>query len=162
MCIVVSMDGFHLPRSQLSGPDLIKRGQQHTFDAKRFITTIDELRSGDNVVYCPSFDHSIKDPIQNAIHVTLDQKIVIIEGLYIFMQDWCLQGLNPYWFNLRILVHSKLTTVQERLIKRHVSSGLCINEMEAELRCKMNDLLNARRVLNSVISLEDKNGPKLN
>ena len=36
----------------------------------------------------PSFEHAVKDPVENAIQVKETDKIVIVDGLYLFLKEW--------------------------------------------------------------------------
>ena len=42
--IIVSMDGYHLPRSRLDAEGMRRRGAPHTFDAEAFQRDIAQLR----------------------------------------------------------------------------------------------------------------------
>ena len=85
------MDGYHLTRAQLSAmPDPVtahaRRGAEFTFDGPAFLKLVQLLRgplAGGETIYVPSFDHAIKDPVENDIPVPPTSRIIIIEGLYV-------------------------------------------------------------------------------
>jgi pantothenate kinase len=139
---VVPMDGYHLSRSQLDAEGLRRRGAPHTFDASAFradIARLRQLRSG----LFPAFDHAEKDPRADAIRITPETPLVIVEGNYVLMRDWNLEEL----FGLRVFLDCDLERAIERLIKRHVASGICATADEARDRAMNSDRLNALLIL---------------
>ena len=51
----------------------------------------------------PSFAHELKDPIFDDIEVTAEHKYIIIEGLYIYLKKYKINGI----LDLKILVQSE-------------------------------------------------------
>jgi pantothenate kinase len=139
---VVPMDGYHLPRSQLDAEGLRRRGAPHTFNASAFRADIARLRQSRGGLF-PAFDHAEKDPRPDAIRVTPQTPLVIVEGNYVLMRDWQLEDL----FDLRVFIDWDLETAIERLIKRHVASGICATPEEARDRALNSDRLNALQIL---------------
>ncbi|MEM7601894.1 MAG: AAA family ATPase [Verrucomicrobiota bacterium] len=140
--IVVPMDGYHLPRCELSPADLARRGAPHTFDAsalKRDLASWKRTHSGK----FPAFDHAKKDPEPEAIVVEPEHRIVIVEGLYLLAPDWELAPL----FDTQLFLDCDLEIATDRLINRHVETGICADRDEARKRVAENDLLNAEFVL---------------
>lgn len=91
------MDGFHLYRNILDEEGTRRRGAPFTFDLQKFRQKLVELKSSKSFpIKFPSFDHAIKDPVQDDIIVTEDIKCVIIEGLYIFEESLKLDEDN-FW-----------------------------------------------------------------
>lgn len=105
-------DGFHHRKSQLlaaqdSGFEdpLRRRGAPFTFDAEGFVELIRRLRRTPTTdiddpslsFYAPSFDHKIKDPVENDIYISSSQQIIIIEGNYLLLDE------HP-WSQIRSLV----------------------------------------------------------
>jgi len=85
--MIISMDGYHLPRSQLGAEQLRRRGTLNTFDFLTFRKDIQQLHEN-HCGYFPSFDHAEKDPRPDAVHVHADCPLVIVEGLYVLMRTW--------------------------------------------------------------------------
>jgi pantothenate kinase len=155
--INVPMDGFHYPRSYLDmQPDASewyrRRGSPWTFDALKLNECLRELKStsssSKNVVLCPSFDHKIKDPIEHDIQVGADVEIVIVEGNYLLYDD-----KNGIWsdcarlFDLILFLDCPLDVARDRLIARHLKSGICGTREQAAMRTDENDLVNAKDIL---------------
>lgn len=97
------------------------------------------LGTGRGVIYAPGFSHTLKDPTPGAIAVHPHHKIVIIEGLYTFLgiDPWHVASLalDERWF-----VDVDLIVARERLIRRHVVTGVAKDLIEAEWRADNNDI----------------------
>lgn len=145
---LLPMDGYHYTRATLAtfaDPDEAarRRGAPFTFDADAFLAVVDRLQHpGD--VYAPLFDHALKDPVENGVVVPKDTQIVFVEGNYVGLTDepWCKLRVDQLW-----MVVEEAATVRERLIRRHVESGVCGSWEEATERCDGLDWQNAQYVM---------------
>jgi len=159
--IVVGLDGWHLTRSQLAAlpdPQLAKdrRGAHWTFDPDGYLEFVKNLRfpltsSSDSAaavepIIAPSFDHAVKDPDPTGVKIYPRHRIVVIEGLYCFLSigTWKEAGemLDERW--LTTVDFEKAT---ERIIDRHVTSGVAGSIEEAQWRARENDMPNGRFLL---------------
>lgn len=152
--IAVQQDGFHLYRSELkklSNPEeaFIRRGAPFTFNAKKFLNLVSHLNDekySRSTIEVPTFDHKLKDPVENDKLIDPDTNIIIIEGNYVLLKDLYWNEISKYvdetWF-----VDVPLNLVKERIIKRHLEAGIAENEQEAIARADGNDLLNAEYIL---------------
>jgi pantothenate kinase len=68
---------------------------------------------------------------------------VIVEGLYLFLEEWKLNGL----FDLKIFIQVDLETAIKRVVSRHQKAGISKNEEEATERVLNNDVVNGKFVL---------------
>ncbi|KIJ45215.1 hypothetical protein M422DRAFT_59978 [Sphaerobolus stellatus SS14] len=145
---IVPLDGWHLTRSTLEtfpDPQLARdrRGAHWTFDANGYVSFMERLRKSISTedVMAPSFSHSLKDPVEDDIVIRPHHRIVIIEGLYVFLniEPWSTAGslLNERWF---ITIDADVG--KERLCKRHVETGVAANWEEALWRAENNDIPN--------------------
>lgn len=145
---VVPLDGWHLTRSILEtfpDPKLARdrRGAHWTFDGKAYVTFIEQLRKpiSREDVLAPSFSHALKDPVEDDILIKPHHRIVIIEGLYVFLgiDPWRTAGnsLDERWF-----VTIDPIVGKERLCKRHVETGVAECWEEAVWRAVNNDIPN--------------------
>ena len=146
--ILVGLDGWHLTRAQLDSmpdPKLAhdRRGSHWTFDAHSYVSFIRELKEplspgATTTTTAPSFDHAAKDPCPHAISILPGHRIIIIEGLYTFLSlpPWVDAGklLDERW-----LVELDPTVASNRLVKRHVISGVAKDLEEAQWRAVEND-----------------------
>ncbi len=128
--VVVPMDGFHLASSVIRDTPLAaRRGAPDTFDGEGFVALLRRLRNQqDQVVFAPRYDRTIEDPIAGAIPVSIDTRIVIVEGNYLLQSE-------PPWASLSELLdetwYVELDDDEvriERLIARHVQFGKTPNE----------------------------------
>lgn len=152
--ILIGLDGWHLTRAQLDAFPNAKlahdrRGAHWTFDGQSYVQFVRELRvpldtltsatgGRDTVIYAPSFSHELKDPTPHAVAVHPQHRIVIIEGLYTFL------GIDPWADAAQVLderwwVDISEEEAKERLVKRHVISGVAKDLQEAIWRATEND-----------------------
>jgi pantothenate kinase len=122
---IVGMDGYHLAHTHLEDIGLVPRkGAPYTFDAWGFVSLVERIgRQGpDEVVYAPKFDRSIEDSIAASIPITLDDRVVLIEGNYLLLElpPWDrLRGLMDRCIYLDLDEDVRL----QRLIDRHIEFG---------------------------------------
>ncbi|KAK6458368.1 pantothenate kinase-like protein [Scheffersomyces xylosifermentans] len=151
---ILPQDGFHLYRTELQklpNPEeaIIRRGAPFTFNAKAFVDLVSKLNHPQylvEVLKAPSFDHRLKDPVEDDIHIEADTKIVIVEGNYVSLEDEYWNEISSYvdetWF-----VKTDMDVVRERIVKRHLAAGIARNEKEAIERADGSDLVNAHYIL---------------
>lgn len=144
--VLVGLDGWHLSRAQLDVfPDPQKahdrRGIHWTFDGEGYVAFIKKLRDANNtvIITAPSFDHALKDPTPDAVSIYPHHRIVIIEGLYVFLaiQPWSEAGLL---LDERVYIEVDVAEARKRLVKRHVVTGVAKDMKEAEWRADDNDM----------------------
>ena len=140
--VILPMDGYHIPKSQLDAEALRRRGARHTFASTDFRADLQRLRETRCGEF-PAFDHAEQDPRPNAIRVTPEAKLVIVEGLYLLMLDWQLEDL----FDLTIFLDCDLNVALERTAARHLACGLETSMEAARHRAESNDRLNALDIL---------------
>jgi pantothenate kinase len=92
------------------------------------------------------WDHALKDPSVNAIEIGPKVRVILLEGMHIFLdlEPWCLLRTN---YDLKIWVDADLEVCMTRLVKRHVVSGLSRDESEGRARVDGNDRKNAMFLL---------------
>ncbi|KAK0561805.1 hypothetical protein OC844_003031 [Tilletia horrida] len=162
IALVVGMDGWHLTRAQLEAmpdPKLARdrRGSEWTFDAKGFADFVEALHApisaastvgGDETgtLWAPSFSHSVKDPVERDIPVPPTTKLVLIEGLYANLDtgEWARASRT---FHERWLIQTDRAIARQRLLVRHVQTGVAADEAEAGWRADHNDLPNGDYLL---------------
>jgi pantothenate kinase len=151
----IPMDGYHLSRAQLDAmPDPAnahaRRGAAFTFDGDSFFKLVKKLREPicpeTQTLYAPSFDHAIKDPVDNDIAIAASVRIVIFEGNYCSLdkEPWkdAAELMNERWF-----VEVDFDVARKRLIHRHIKAGIAANEQEAGKRADENDLVNGKEIV---------------
>ena len=133
---IVPMDGFHLAQAVIEAKGLAdSKGSPETFDSWGFVHLLNQIaRPGDNgVVYAPSFDRSIEEPVADAISIEPTDELVIVEGNYLLLDE-------PPWAQIRPVLHlcaylelDDATRIR-RLIERHVRHGKPWPEAERFVR----------------------------
>ena len=166
------MDGYHLSRAQLSAlPDPAtahaRRGAEFTFDGTSFLALVRLLRSpltsSTPTYYAPSFDHAVKDPVADDIAIPATARIIVFEGNYLSLNKspWkeTAELMDELWF-----VEVIEERARERLVERHVRTGVAGSREEAARRAEENDLVNGREIVEGrvdgvsevVVSWEDE------
>ncbi|KAF2399241.1 P-loop containing nucleoside triphosphate hydrolase protein [Trichodelitschia bisporula] len=159
----VPMDGYHLSRAQLAAlPDaataFARRGAAFTFDAPAFLRLVKELRKPIapemTTVWAPSFDHRVKDPVADDIPIRPDVRIVVFEGAYLALDKdpWNEAAglMDEIWF-----VRVDEEVAGERLVRRHLASGICKDKEEARRRVEQNDLVNGREIITKHVRFDE-------
>ena len=152
---VVPLDGYHLTRKQLSEmPNaeeaVFRRGAAFTFDGDKYLGLVKKVREPlkpeTYTIYAPSFDHAVKDPVEDDIPIAPTTQVVIFEGLYTMLdrEPWreAAKLMDELWF---IDVPIDLAIV--RLVKRHVASGISSDPEHARIRVMESDMRNGREIL---------------
>ncbi len=134
LAAVIPMDGFHLPNNVLEKSGLAKvKGSPETFDADSFIELIHRLHElPDQHIMCPAYDRKTHNPVENAITIQPDNRLIIVEGNYLLLNvsPWSTirSKLNEVWY-----IDTPLETVKERLLHRHVAGGASKDEAERKM-----------------------------
>jgi pantothenate kinase len=145
---VVSMDGFHFPRAYLDKlPNreeaYVRRGAPWTFDGDAVVELVRRSRSGEETIFAPSFDHALKDPVENGVTLLKETGIIIFEGNYLLcdIPPWSKIGglVDERWF-----VEVDPDVAKERVARRHVASGIEDSIENGRRRVEQNDEINGR------------------
>ncbi|KAL1968781.1 hypothetical protein VTN77DRAFT_1142 [Rasamsonia byssochlamydoides] len=159
----VPMDGYHLTRAQLAAmPDPVyavaRRGAAFTFDPDKFLRLVkvlrEELTPETQTIYAPSFDHAVKDPVEDDIPIPPTSRVIFFEGNYLSLnkEPWSTAArlMDELWF-----VEVDFETARKRLIHRHVQAGIAKDEAEADKRARENDLVNGREILDHRMEVQE-------
>ncbi|KAF9817430.1 hypothetical protein IEO21_03387 [Rhodonia placenta] len=165
VAVLIGLDGWHMTRAQLDAfpdPKLAhdRRGAHWTFDGESYVNFMralrHPLRTADtsseeaDMVYAPSFDHAIKDPTPRAVPVHPYHRLVLIEGLYTFL------GIPPWREAAEMLDERWWLDVgeaeaEDRLVARHVKSGIAKDLDEAKWRSRENDAPNGQFIRENML-----------
>ena len=134
------MDGFHLDDAVLRERGLLARkGAPETFDARGLVDIVRAIRAAREDVFVPLFDRSRELAIAAARAVTPKDRIILLEGNYLLLDQ------NP-WRQLPALVDHTIMLMppedilRERLMRRWLDLGM--PEEEARAKVMENDLPN--------------------
>lgn len=155
------MDGYHFSRAQLSRmPDPAvahaRRGAEFTFDGASYLQLIRRVRAQEPLpgpplppavtLRAPSFDHALKDPVEDDIAILGSSRILLFEGLYLSLdrEPWSTAArlMDRLWF---VDVDRRLA--RARLVERHVLTGVAATKEEAERRADESDLVNGDQIV---------------
>ncbi|KAK0197905.1 P-loop containing nucleoside triphosphate hydrolase protein [Armillaria mellea] len=145
--VLVGLDGWHLTRAQLDqfpDPKLAhsRRGIHWTFDGPAYLAFVKSLRTpldASPVITAPSFDHAVKDPTPNAVTIRPHHRIVIIEGLHGRLLDE------------RCYLRLDIEEARQRLVKRHVLTGITQTLDDAHVRAEQNDIPNGTFIIENML-----------
>lgn len=149
--VTVPMDGFHYPKAYLSSlPNseeaYARRGAHWTFDAAGVLQLVKTLHLSktdvqEETFYAPQFDHAVGDPVENSICVFPDISVIILEGNYLScdIAPWSeiVDYVDDTWF-----VDVDTETAKQRVVRRHLASGIESTWDDAVRRVENNDLPN--------------------
>lgn len=142
---IVPMDGFHLDNELLAHAKLTDRkGAPDTFDVAGFIHLMKRLVSLEDNVVIPTFDRTKDLSIAGAQMVSINDRVLIVEGNYLLLKQQPWAQLKRFWDHT-IFINPGIDVLEKRLINRWLEYGL---EPEAAmLRALGNDIPNAHCVL---------------
>jgi len=145
LCVVVPMDGFHLPNSVLNQRGLRSlKGIPETFDAASFVRLLEQLKIiPRQIVSCPNFERAIDEPVEDAITISALQRIVIVEGNYLLLDTPPWNGiaklLDESWY-----LSVERDVLKQRLLQRHIEGGK--TRAQAEEKILSTDFPNAELI----------------
>lgn len=148
-CLVVPMDGFHVPLEQLrSRPDaseaIYRRGAPDTFDPKALLGCLAKIQQADGpaAVALPSFDHAVGDPVAGDVRFERARhRVVLVEGLYLLHEGDGWGGMAEI-FDRRIYLDNAIEVCIARVKERNKAIPGYTAE-EIEVRCERVDRANA-------------------
>jgi pantothenate kinase len=174
------MDGFHLTRAQLqalpnASEAIFRRGAAFTFDGTGFVRLVERVRGGrrnrqqqqqqqeqecqpeqeQEVIYAPSFDHAIKDPMADDIAIPSSARLVIFEGNYLALDEppWrdAAALMDEIWF-----VSVDEQVARKRLASRHLQAGIVDTYDQGIQRADGSDLVNGRHILSKRVTVHEE------
>jgi pantothenate kinase len=120
----VPMDGFHLADAELDRLGRrARKGAPDTFDPLGYAALLRRLREDtEEVVYAPSFERTLEQPVAGAIAVPRAARLIITEGNYLLLDNGGWERVTPLldetWY-----ADLDATTRLDWLINRHVRYG---------------------------------------
>ncbi|WP_254683848.1 hypothetical protein [Ruegeria sp. AD91A] len=146
---LVSMDGFHYDNVILKGRGLLNcKGSPETFDLAGFHALLGRLRT-EGEVAVPEFVRNLDLAIAARSMITADQRVVLVEGNYLLLNEPGWSELHQLW-TFKVFLDTDLKTLETRLTNRWIGHGL--NKKAAMDRAQSNDLPNAERVIQNSVS----------
>ena len=142
---IISLDGFHLENSILKGLGLLDRkGSPTTFDVLAFIQVMKRLAAYESDVAIPKFDRKKDISIERASIVSTQDKILIVDGNYLLLNDEQWVELQDIW-DETVFINPGMDVLEKRLIDRWLSYGM--DNESAKNRAFGNDIPNAKNII---------------
>lgn len=121
-------DGFHFPNSYLdthehNGAPLRKiKGAPPSFDTAKAAAKLKELRKGNSEVGMPVYSRELHDPVEDAIRVPPETRVVVMEGNYL-LHDGPGYAEMLELFDVKIYLDADFETAKQGVIARHIRGG---------------------------------------
>lgn len=151
--ISVSIDGFHYTREYLDSlPNreeaYVRRGAPWTFDVEEILKFIKSLQDSSKlsvdarlVMKAPSFDHAMKDPVEDDIKIGSATSVIILEGNYLLLDEEEWRDISQL-VDVKVFVEVDVDCARDRVAQRHVNAGIEQTYQAALVRFDSNDALN--------------------
>ncbi|MCE8039919.1 nucleoside triphosphate hydrolase [Halomonas sp. MCCC 1A11062] len=141
---VVPMDGYHLDNAILEPlGQLPIKGAPETFDPDGLKHDLERIRRADRTVAVPVFDRPLDLARAGGRLVTLEHRIVIVEGNYLLLDRDPWRELRPL-FDMTLLLEVADEVLEARLIQRWLGMG---QDHEGAIdKARHKDMLNARLI----------------
>ncbi|GAA5905262.1 Yfh7p [Sporobolomyces salmoneus] len=157
VAVAVGLDGWHFSRAELdrfANPEEARRrrGAAFTFDAVSYLSFVRSLRCNPVLpsVPFPVFSHAVKDPTDSPSPILPSHRIVVIEGLYTLLDvDPWAEATKE--LDVKVWVECDKGVARERLIERHLESGIEPNREAAERRVDGSDMVNGEYIREHLI-----------
>ncbi|CAH7687242.1 P-loop containing nucleoside triphosphate hydrolase protein [Phakopsora pachyrhizi] len=143
---IISLDGCRSALDMFEDPAEAhrRRGAPFTFDSQAYCNYLEDLLNRSDPPPAPSFSHTLKDPVKDSIPILPNNSIIILEGLYTLLDDGDVWRKASSLVHLGVLIETPIEIARQRLIQRHVLSGICKNLDQASSRADFNDLPNGK------------------
>jgi type I pantothenate kinase len=120
---LVTTDGFLWPRRMLEERGLMDRkGFPESYDVRRLVRFMADLKSGATEVYAPVYSHLTYDVMEGESHVIRQPDIVIVEGLNVLQTG---TGRAPLFvsdfFDFSIYVDAKEADIEQWYVERFLA-----------------------------------------
>jgi len=144
-CQIIAMDGFHLDNETLQQQGLLAvKGSPPTFDLTAFEQLLTQVKLNQATVLAPIFNRDIDAVVTDAITISNDTKIILVEGNYLLLKQLGWQKLAQY-FDASVFLDVPMEVLRQRLIKRWIDQGFDLKDAIA--KADSNDIPNAQLVL---------------
>lgn len=140
---LVPMDGYHFDNAVLGKQQLPVKGAPHTFDVEGLRCDLERIRQAVHPVAVPVFDRPLDLARAGGRLISLEQRIVIVEGNYLLLDRSPWRELRPL-FDWTLFLEVDDGVLVERLIKRWLEMGQ--DHAGAVERTHHKDMLNAQLV----------------
>ena len=150
--IVFPMDGYHMDNAVLIQKGLLERkGAPETFDVRAFMDTLNAVRQANEEVLVPVFDRSREIAIASARVVSVEDRIIFVEGNYLLLDEKPWSDLEGK-FDFSIFLDVPESELEKRLWDRWNSYNYPYQAAYDKIH--QNDLPNGRRIKQNLLSFD--------
>lgn len=127
---LITTDGFLYPNSVLENRGILNRkGFPESYDTRRLIRFLADIKSGKKEIYAPTYSHLEYDIMEDQNQLINSPDIVIIEGINVLQVNLSRQHKGPRifvsdFFDYSIYVHSS----EQNLLKWYVDRFLSLQD----------------------------------
>jgi putative kinase len=156
----VGMDGWHFSNAYLDSHSIwhggervslrTLKGSPETFDVSALLTFLRQAREGGLHGY-PKYSRKLHDPVPDAGFIREDDRIILVEGNYLFLQEPPWDQLSSL-FDIRIFIHASWNVTRSSLEKRHLRGGKTPEFVKQHIQNV--DLVNTERVLSGLPAVQ--------
>jgi type I pantothenate kinase len=124
---LVTTDGFLLPNAELERRGLLERkGFPESYDRRRLLAFVAEVKSGAGRVEAPVYSHLLYDIVPGESQVVEDPDVLIIEGLNVLQAGGVRDGRGPRvfvsdYFDFSIYVDADEADVRRWYVERFLT-----------------------------------------
>lgn len=116
---LITTDGFLLPNEQLEARGLMDRkGFPESYDIRRLLTFVAELKSGRSPLAVPLYSHLRYDILPDAEQTVVAPDIVILEGLNVLQTGAGASVFISDFFDFSVYVDAALEDLREWYVER--------------------------------------------
>lgn len=115
---LVTTDGFLLPNAELQARGLLQRkGFPESYDLRRLLRFVAELRAGVDEAVAPVYSHMIYDIVPGARHLVRRPDILILEGLNVLQRRSGRNHVSDY-FDFSLYIDADEAVIREWFLAR--------------------------------------------
>jgi type I pantothenate kinase len=119
---LVTTDGFLWPRRILEQRGLVDRkGFPESYDVRRLLRFLAELKSGAEEVTAPVYSHLAYDIVEGDVHVVRQPEIVIVEGLNVLQTGGRAPLFVSDFFDFTIYIDAAETDIEQWYVERFLT-----------------------------------------
>ncbi len=118
---LVTTDGFLLPNAELERRGLMdSKGFPESYDVRRLLQFLSELKAGADEVEAPVYSHVIYDVLPDEVQIVQRPDIVILEGLNVLQGSEAPLAVSDF-FDLSIYVDADEADVEQWYVDRFLA-----------------------------------------